>query len=210
MFTGLVQAIGVLVEVFPGTGLRLGITARGWDYRPTPGASICVNGVCLTLAKPLGTGEMVFDVVAETLAKTTLGGLRMGSKVNLERSLAAGDLMGGHIVQGHVDGVGQVERVQTGADYRLWIRPGPGLLEYIVPKGSVTLDGVSLTVAGVDPATGLFEVALIPTTLAKTTLGQIRAGDRCNIETDIMAKTVVHYLRHFSPPGSMQPPSAGR
>jgi riboflavin synthase len=198
MFTGLVQTVGVVVEVSKGSGLRLGLTARDWDYQPEPGASICVSGVCLTMAKPLGTGVMAFDVVEETLSKTTLGGLRMGSRVNLERSLAAGDLMGGHVVQGHVDGVGTVERIQTGADYRVWVRPAPGLMEFIIPKGSITLDGASLTVASADPKAGLFEVALIPTTLAKTTLGQTRTGDRCNLETDIMARTVVHYLRHYA------------
>jgi len=198
MFTGLVQTIGVVVEASRGSGLRLGITARDWAYQPAPGDSICVSGVCLTLAKPLGTEVMAFDVVEETLARTTLGALRTGSRVNLERALAVGDLLGGHMVQGHVDGVGLVERVQTGADYRLWVRPPAPLMECIVPKGSIALDGVSLTIAASDPDTGLFEVALIPTTLAKTTLGQARAGDRCNLETDIMAKTVLHYLRHFA------------
>lgn len=197
MFTGLVQAVGEVVEVSNGPRLMLGVVAGDWDYKPEPGASICISGVCLSLAGPIRAGVMAFDVVAETLARTTLGRLRVGSRVNLERSLAVGDLMGGHAVQGHVDGVGDVERVQTGSDYRIRIRPDPGLREFIVPKGAIAIDGVSLTIASVDRQAGCFEVALIPTTLAKTTLGQTGAGDRCNLETDIMARTIVHYLRHY-------------
>jgi riboflavin synthase len=199
MFTGLVQSIGEVTGAIGGAALRLQVRAPGWDYHPELGASICLNGVCLTLAGPVLGGVMAFDVVQETLSKTTLGGLKPGSRVNLERSLAAGDLMGGHVVQGHIDGVGVIERVQTGSDYRIWVRPAPGLLEFVIPKGSIAIDGVSLTIAGVDPQAGLFDIALIPTTLAKTTLGQARAGDRCNLEADIMAKTVVHYLRHYLP-----------
>jgi riboflavin synthase len=199
MFTGLVQAIGEVMEATPrpGGALRLAVRAAGWS--PAAGDSICVAGVCLTLAGPVRDGVMAFDAVAETLAKTTLGGMKAGMGVNLERSLAAGDPMGGHTVQGHVDGIGVVERVQSGADYRVWVRPPAALMEYIVPKGSIAIDGVSLTVAGVDVRAGVFDLALIPTTLEKTTLGRLRAGDRCNLESDILARTVVHYLRHFAP-----------
>ena len=197
MFTGLVQAMGTVVEVSNGSGMRLKVAAPDWGDRAKPGESVCISGVCLTVAGPVRDGVMAFDVVAETLAKSTLGGLRVGSRVNLERSLAVGDLMGGHTVQGHIDGVGVVERVQKGADYRVWVRPGPGLMEFIIPKGSIAIDGISLTIAAADPKSGLFEIALIPTTLAQTTLGQARAGDRCNLETDIMARTVIHYLRHY-------------
>src|SRR5262249_8924199 len=153
-----------------GASVRLGV--RGWEHRPRPGDSICVSGVCLTFTAPGRSGVMTFDVVAETLARTTLGSLKVGSAVNLERSLAAGDPMGGHVVKGHVDGVGAIESVQPGADYRVAIRPAPGLMEYIVPKGSVAIDGVSLTIARVGPA--WFDVALIPTTLEKTTLSRLK------------------------------------
>lgn len=201
MFTGLVQAVGEVVEVRRGAGggARLLVDPRDWSHRPVHGESISISGCCLTLAEPLEAsgGRMAFDAVPETLAKTTLGGLGPGSAVNLERSLMASDLMGGHAVQGHVDGVGVMEMVRTGADYRITVRPPAGLMAYIVPKGSIAVDGVSLTVAEVDAAAGTFSVALIPTTLAITTLGRAREGDRCNLEADIMAKTVVHYLRHF-------------
>ena len=199
MFTGLIQAVGEVAATThePGGGLRLQVRARDWDHQPQPGESISVSGVCLTLAAPAAGGVLAFDVVAETLAKTTLGGLREGLAVNLERSLSVGDLLGGHMVQGHVDGVGAVERVQTGADYRVAVRPPPELMQFIVPKGSVAVDGVSLTVAQVGPGAGWFDVALIPTTLEKTTLGRLTHGDRVNLETDIIARTVVHTLRHF-------------
>jgi riboflavin synthase len=200
VFTGIVQAKGRVAAVRPTPGggdpLRLVITPRGWDHRPEAGESICVSGCCLTLAAPPGpAGELPFDVVAETLSKTTLGSLSVGSDVNLERSLRASDLMSGHVVQGHVDGVGVVERVQTGADWRIWIRPPPPLMEYLIPKGSVAMEGVSLTLAGVEPGAGVFNVALIPTTLSVTTLGALKQGDRVNLESDPMAKTIVHWLR---------------
>jgi riboflavin synthase len=196
MFTGLIQAIGQVSESTRGRTLRLGVRARDWDHLPSVGDSVSIQGVCLTLAAPVASGVMAFDVVAETLAKTTLGSLNAGSPVNLERSLAAGDLMGGHIVQGHIDGMATVESVRPGADYRLRIRPDPGLMEYIIPKGAIALDGVSLTIAAA--TSDSFEVALIPTTLAKTTLANLRPGDRANVETDITARTVVHYLRHYA------------
>lgn len=200
MFTGLVQTVGVVAEAEARTGgVRLSVRASGWDYRPGLGDSISVNGCCLTLAAGFD-GLMRFDVVAETLSKTTLGGLRVDSRVNLERSLAVGDLLGGHQVQGHVDGVGVVERV--GADWRVWVRPPVGLMVYMVPRGSICIDGVSLTLADVDPVGGLIQVALIPTTLEKTTLGGWVAGVKVNIEADAMAKTIVHYLKHFGDKGS--------
>jgi riboflavin synthase len=175
--------------------MRLVVEAPEWDYRPALGESIAVSGCCLTLAKEFD-GTMRFDVVRETLTRTMLGGLGEGAAVNVERSLAVGDPLGGHMVQGHVDGVGAVERVQQGGDWRVWLRPPVELMRYMAPKGSVCLDGVSLTLAGV--GAGSIEVALIPTTLEKTTLRQWKAGDRVNIEADVLAKTVVHYLEHFA------------
>jgi riboflavin synthase len=201
MFTGLVQAIGAVraIDARP-TGARLEIEPAGptgpWGYQPAIGESIAVAGCCLTVAStsPL----WAFDVVHETLSKTTLGVLSRGSRVNLEHALTPTSLLGGHLVQGHVDGVGAVERVQEGSDWRVRIRPPAPLMEYLVPKGSVTVDGVSLTLAAVDPAAGWFEVALIPTTLELTTLGELREGHRCNLEADMVAKTLIHWARNYS------------
>lgn len=184
--------MGRVTEARPTpAGIRLTIDPAGWDHRPEPGESVAVGGCCLTVAGTGGT--LSFDVVAETLSKTVLGTLTAGSPVNLERSVRASDLMSGHVVQGHVDGVGTVERVQRAADWRVWIRPPAPLMEYIVPKGSVCVDGVSLTIAGL--GSGVFEVALIPVTLEKTTLRTLDAGSRVNLEADVIAKTVVHWLR---------------
>jgi len=224
VFTGIIQSMGAVLAAEPTTtGRRLVIRPdEGWDYRPALGDSVCVSGCCLTVAEVLlpdpapgptpprsgkgdgGGGGWAFDLVPETLARTTLGELTPGRRVNLERSLAVGDLLGGHIVQGHVDGVAVVEAAESregpwGAERRLTIRPTPTpqarLMEYIVPKGSIALDGVSLTIAAVADAT--FDVALIPTTLRLTTLGDARPGTRLNLEADTMAKTIVHYLRTF-------------
>lgn len=174
--------------------LRLVVAGPNWD--PADGESIAVNGCCLTIAGR-AAGEMQFDVVRETLDKTTLGDLRVGTRVNLERSLRAGDFLGGHLVQGHVDGVGDVSRVQDAEDYRVWVTPPSHLVKFMVPKGSVCLDGVSLTLAEVDVNRGEIGVALIPTTLRVTTASLWRAGGRVNIEADTMAKTMVNYLEHF-------------
>jgi riboflavin synthase alpha subunit len=197
VFSGIVQVRGRVVESRPtAAGTRLVIEPDGWDHRPAPGESICVSGVCLTVAAdPGANGRLAFDVVPETLAKTTLGSLRAGGRVNLERSVRAMDLMSGHLVQGHVDGVGTVEAVTDGSERRVRVALPTALMEYMVPKGSVAIDGVSLTLAAVDPRAGAVEVALIPTTLELTTLGDLKPGGRVNIEADIIAKTVVHWLR---------------
>ena len=205
MFTGIVQRLGKVeaAEERP-FGVRLRIDAPAWERPFEHGESVSVNGCCLTLASwdraPGAPGRAVlhFDVVRETLQKTTLAGLEPGRAVNLERSATPDTLMGGHIVQGHVDGVGRVERVQDDpADWRIEIAPGASLMEFAAPKGSVTIEGVSLTLASVDPTRGRFEIALIPTTLERTTLGTLREGDTCNVEMDIIAKTTVHWLRHY-------------
>ncbi len=202
MFTGLVQAKGRIAAIQAApSGARLTVEAR-WDPPMEPGDSICVSGCCLTLAEPAakseGTARMMFDVVHETLAKTTLGGLGVGAAVNLEISCTPETLLGGHIVQGHVEGVGAFERVQSGEDWRIFVRPPAELMPCITPKGSITIDGVSLTVAEVDVGAGTFGVALIPTTLEATTLGGATEGGRCNLETDILARTVIHYARHYA------------
>lgn len=204
MFTGLVQAMGEVLRVGPTpTGVRLEIQPLGWDYRPALGDSIAVSGVCLTIAGLRTSGARrvwAFDVVQQTLKLTSLGALRVGSRVNLEHALLPTTLLGGHLVQGHVDGLGEVVGVQTGEDWRVRIRPrDAGFMEYVVPQGSVCIDGVSLTIAGVwkkGRARGL-EVALIPTTLAKTTLASLDAGDLVNLEADVIAKTVVHTMKRF-------------
>lgn len=193
VFTGLVQAVGRVKAVEPrATGVRLLVEPGGWGHRPGLGDSISVSGVCLTVAEEPGAGGgagWAFDVVHETLAKTTLGRLRPGSAVNLEHAVTASTLMGGHFVQGHVDGVARVERVEAGDDWRLTVRPPAELRAYFVAKGSVCLDGVSLTIATLDEQT--LGVALIPTTLAKTTLAELKVGDGVNVEADIDRKSVV-------------------
>lgn len=175
-------------------GVSLLVRPIGWGHRPGVGDSISISGVCLTVAAEVGTGPMRFDVVSETLSKTMLGRLREGAEVNLEHACRADSLLGGHIVQGHVDGVGRVSEVREDpADWRIEIELDEELMPYIVPKGSVCVDGVSLTVAQVGKRS--FGVALIPTTLELTTLSVLRAGDSVNIETDVVAKTVVNYLK---------------
>jgi riboflavin synthase len=197
MFTGIVQARGrVAAAERNAFGVRLVIDTQGWSPANTtlkPGDSVCVSGVCLTLVTQDQRG-LHFDVIAETLAKTTLGERGPGSLVNLEPSLTPTSQLGGHFMQGHVDGVGKVTKVISNeAEWRVTVAAPKELVEYVVPKGSIAIDGVSLTVASVNQ--GEFDVALIPTTLQMTTLGQAKVGDRVNLEADILAKTVVHYLR---------------
>jgi riboflavin synthase len=198
MFTGLVQAVGRIAAIEERPfGVRLVVDANRWDHRPELGESISVSGVCLTLAETMKPGEpMRFDVVAETLRKTKLGALRVGSGVNLERACRPNDLLGGHIVQGHVDGVATVTSVQDNPeDWRLRVEPPADLMEFTAPKGSICIDGVSLTIAELTRAH--VEVALIPTTLEKTTLHALREGDSVNLEMDAVGKQVVHWLKHY-------------
>lgn len=198
MFTGLVAAVGEVVERAPlaGGGARLAVRGpEGFLAESAVGDSVAVAGVCLTVvglgggggSSSDGGGEAAFEVAVETLARSTLGALAAGAAVNLELPLRASDRLGGHFVQGHVDTVGEV-RAAGGpdGDYRLLVRhPAP---EWIVEKGSVALDGVSLTVAKSLPASREFEVMLIPHTRRETTLGRLRPGGRVNLEYDILAK----------------------
>ncbi|MCH8343736.1 MAG: riboflavin synthase [Planctomycetes bacterium] len=202
MFTGIVQQLGVVGDIqTTDLGRRLGIDSRGWPHRPAAGESIAVNGCCLTITAPTDHREPVrsddllrFDVIHQTLGLTTLGELAVGDPVNLEPAVTATTLLSGHVVQGHIDGVGVVGAVDTaGSDRRLRIEPPPELMEYIIPRGSIAVDGVSLTVAEVGES--FFEVALIPTTLDLTTLGRAEPGQRVNLETDYLVKAVVHWLR---------------
>ena len=156
------------------------------------GDSVAVNGCCLTVTR-FGDGQLCFDAVRETLERTSLGDLKPGSGVNLERAVRADGRLDGHIVQGHVDGTGRVRALErSGDDVRLEVGCGDELLRYLVPKGSVAIDGVSLTVVGVSGEG--FDVALIPHTLAETNLGQRATGDRVNLETDVIGRYVVSYL----------------
>ena len=192
MFTGLVKEVGVVAAVTHGAdGVRLEVQA-GLSSSAAIGDSVAVNGVCLTVVAA-GGGTLAFDAVPETLARSSLGMLGPGSRVNLEPALRAGDPLGGHYVQGHVDGVGRVRSVDPEGDgSRIWVDAGAGLLRYVVEKGSIAVEGTSLTVAGLDG--GGFAVALIPHTLAATTLGGLSAGDAVNLEVDVLAKCVEKLL----------------
>jgi riboflavin synthase len=190
MFTGLVEALGQVVELAradEGRRLVLRVPAELADETAV-GDSVAVSGVCLTavVAEP---ARLVFDLAEETLRVTTLGGLRPGDSVNLERPLRLGTRLGGHLVLGHVDGVGRVTRVEPeGAGRRLHVEVPPALRPLLIPKGSVAVDGVSLTVAALGATE--FAVALIPHTLAVTTLGDRPAGARVNLEMDVLGKYV--------------------
>jgi riboflavin synthase len=188
VFTGLVQGVGRI--------LALERTEDGARVRiETPlvaelhaGDSISVNGVCLSAAA-LENGSFTADAMNETLSRTSLGGLRAGAEVNLELPLRAGDRLGGHVVQGHVDGVGVIDEVvEDGFARRIRIDAPPAVLRYVIEKGSIAVDGVSLTVAGLDDRS--FTVSLIPETLQRTNLGHAGRGDTVNLEVDVLAKYV--------------------
>jgi riboflavin synthase len=195
MFTGLVADIGRVraADEPPGGGRRLVVETR-LAGELEPGDSVAVTGVCLTAATVSGDAFSA-DVVAETVRRSSLGGLVPGDRVNLELPLRAGDRLGGHFVQGHVDGVGKVESVDPeGAARVMRLAAAPELARYLVEKGSVAVDGVSLTVASVDEEG--FTVSLIPETLARTTLGEAGPGRRVNLEVDMLAKHVEKLVRH--------------
>jgi riboflavin synthase len=192
VFTGIVQELGRVAEVArDGDGLRLRIEAA-LAAELAAGDSVAVSGVCLTAVEPDRTA-FTADLSAETVARSSLGALARGDSVNLELPLRPSDRLGGHIVQGHVDGVGKVESAtDQGSARDVRFSAPPGLLRYIVEKGSVTVDGVSLTVTAVDD--GGFSVALIPETLARTTLGTGSPGRPVNLEVDVIAKHVEKLL----------------
>ena len=189
MFTGIVERTVHVVAVSEGTGfVRLSLAASWQDIKP--GDSVAVNGVCLTVAELTPPPTIGFDVIPETLRKTNLGLLKAGDLVNVERPLRAGDRIDGHFVQGHVDGVAQlIKQIGDEKEWRLTVHPPAELMKYIIPKGSVAIDGVSLTIASVEH--DRFDVALIPTTRKFTTLGTRAIGWMFNLETDILAKTIV-------------------
>lgn len=197
MFTGLVQHVGRVASIRPSpAGATLVIDPMGWDHHPAQGDSIAISGCCLTVAAPAEPGRVLgFDVIHQTLRLTTLGGLKPGDRVNLEHAATPTTLLGGHIVQGHVDGVGQARRVETETpgEWRVRIECPLALRRYLSPRGSVAVDGVSLTIAAVVEVG--FEVALIPTTLQRTTLGGIGPTPRpVNLEVDALVKAVVYAM----------------
>jgi riboflavin synthase len=191
MFTGLIEGLGTVAGIVPEpAGLRLDIEApAAMLVEPTQlGDSVAINGCCLTVIA-LDGPRWSFQAGTETLSKTNLGRLQPGHRVNLERSLPVNGRLGGHFVQGHVDGVGTIDRIDRDADWvTMGFRVPESLAELMVPKGSVAVDGISLTLVTVDR--DRFTVALIPHTLAMTTLGTRAVGDPVNIETDILGKYV--------------------
>jgi riboflavin synthase len=189
MFTGLVATRGEVAAVAEeADGVRLTVAAGPVAQELSEGDSVAVNGVCLT-ATAVDGQNFAADVMSETLRRSSLGPLAAGDEVNLELPLRASDRLGGHIVQGHVDGVGEVEAVVPDGFARvLRIASAPDLLRFVVEKGSIAVDGVSLTVAEVDDAG--FSVSLIPETLERTTLGSATSGRRVNLEVDVLAKYV--------------------
>lgn len=203
MFTGLVEEKGLVTAIEPlGDSVRLSVRGPVVTSDATHGASISVNGCCLTVMAQDGD---VFsaDVMAESLDKTSLGDLAVGAEVNLERAMAAGARMGGHVVQGHVDGTGAlIDRTPSEHWEVLRFSVPADLAKYLVPKGSITVDGTSLTVVDVvdtgDQAPW-FSVSLIPTTLADTTLGALTPGSRVNLEVDVLAKYVERLLAAHLP-----------
>jgi riboflavin synthase len=190
MFTGIVEELGTVV-VHDGPRFRVG-TSTVHEGSPV-GASVAVNGVCLTVVGNAG-GALAFDLSEETLRRSALGRLAPGDRVNLERPATLATRLGGHLVLGHVDGVGRVVSIEPSADGGAWLAvAAPGeLARYLVEKGSVAVDGVSLTVAALDGQT--FRVALVPHTLAATTFGSARPGDPVNLEVDVIAKYVERLL----------------
>ncbi|MFB3882568.1 MAG: riboflavin synthase [Armatimonadota bacterium] len=192
MFTGLIEETGEVVGVSRGRGLRLSIRAAKVLEGMKPGDSIAVSGPCLTVEQIAGD-RFSASLLPETAERTTLGTIRQGARVNLERPLRLGDRLGGHLVAGHVDGIAEVVSVRERSETRLVeLECPPGLERYLVDRGSVALDGVSLTV--VEPAGRRFSVALVAATLAATTLAEWRPGERVNIEADLLAKHIDRLL----------------
>jgi riboflavin synthase len=191
MFTGIVEKSARVLGVVGGPKFSRLVIAADWDDVRL-GESVAVNGVCLTVAEQ-SPGQLDFDVVQETLRRTNLGLLQKGDEAHVERSLRVGDRLDGHFVQGHIDGTAQLlEQRSDDREWRLRCQCPPDLVKFLAPKGSVCLDGVSLTLAAVDG--DQFEVALIPTTVNLTALARRPVGWPFNLETDIISKTVVSWL----------------
>jgi len=201
MFTGLVERIGTISAIEAiSAGKRFSLRCVPWDGTAAEGESIAVNGCCLTLVDYSLEGDdlqLSFDVVPESLSVTTLGHLEVGDQVNIERALRADGRLGGHQVQGHIDAIERILEISKTEDEETRFRYSMQNVDRdaVVPKGSITIDGVSLTIASVDDSH--FDVALIPTTLRETIFGHAKTGDQVNIETDIIARTVVRVVRNM-------------
>lgn len=193
MFTGLISELGEVVSLErPGAGMRLTVSAPESCAQLSEGGSVAVNGACLTVVE-VGGGQFTADVMNETLRRTSLDGLCAGGRVNIELPLKAGEPLGGHFVQGHVDGVGVICDVgEEGIAKSVRIDVVPELMGYLAEKGSIAVEGVSLTVAAVDESG--FEVMLIPETQQRTTLAALQPGSKVNLEVDILAKYVERAL----------------
>ncbi|MCY1155416.1 MAG: ribE [Nitrososphaera sp.] len=195
MFTGIVKSIGMVTSVSKsrsGAEIIMRVRLRKFGLGLKKGDSVCINGACLTATK-LSKGEAEFEMVSETIRRTNLGQTKPGEMVNIERSLRVGDRLEGHFVLGHVDGTGVIEDIQKmSSETTIWIKLDKWLAKSLVPKGSIAVDGVSLTL--VDVKGDRVSVSLIPHTLKVTTLGMKRRGDRVNIETDILGKYVTTNL----------------
>ena len=190
MFTGIIEEVGAVSRV---SGADLAIMAERVLEDMARGDSIAIDGACMTVVE-FCKDTFVVQVSPESMSRTTLGSLKPGDAVNLERAMAAGDRFGGHFVQGHVDGVGCIEAVRKLDEFAVWrFNAPPEVARYLVPKGSVTIDGISLTV--VDPTAEAFEVAIIPETLKKTKLSSKGPGDPVNMEADMLGKHIFHYLK---------------
>lgn len=194
MFTGIIEELGIVTSLIRGSQSGKLTISVSKDFAGTKaGESIAVNGVCLT-ATGIRRNFIEFDISAETLKRSGLRDLKIGDKVNLERALLVSGRFGGHLVSGHVDGVGEIrKRVGSGKDFELHISIPSELLHYLVPKGSIALDGVSLTIA--DMRNALVVVSVIPHTAKTTTLGEKNVGDRVNVEVDVLSKYIERHLR---------------
>jgi len=200
MFTGIVQAIGTILEIRPQpAGIRLVVDRSSWSppggYTPAHGDSICCSGCCLTVVETTDK-TLSFDVITQSLNVTKLGSLQAGDAINLEPAVLPSQPLGGHFMQGHVDGLGTVTGIhEDESDWRITIEPEIELMKFMSPKGSIAIDGVSLTLADLTDST--ITVALIPTTLKLTTLESLKVGHKVNLEADVITKTVVHQLKQM-------------
>jgi riboflavin synthase len=192
VFTGLVEEVGRVSSIGKGEMLRLSISAGRVSEGVRAGDSVCVNGACLTVGE-VDRETLTFFAMPETLRRTALGDLAVGSPVNLERAMAAGSRFGGHIVQGHVDGVGEVLGVRPEGDAEIWEFVAPeAVLRYCVEKGSICVDGISLTIVSIGE--GTLTVSILPQTRANTNLRELGAGSRINLEADIIGKYVARLV----------------
>lgn len=206
MFTGLVEDLGTVVALAPlsqNSGLRVRLQSPLLKDVMPLGASLAVDGVCLTVVSSR-SGEVEVEIGPETLSRTTLGSLRAGERVHLERALRLGDRLGGHLVSGHVDGVGVIHHsARRGDSWDVAVRPPPALLRYIIEKGAITIDGISLTVNTVEQPAGCFCVSLVPYTQTRVTLSRKAVGASVNLEVDLIGKYVERllapHLAHVAP-----------